>query len=144
MHIVQRLGHGHYELHNFVGRQPRFPQSSCKIGADDELRDDVAGELLGATHVIIRQNVRMNQIDDRASFRQLRLELYRAFHPFPMRRLDRHGSLQLIIVSQVDEAEAALVQNPLNSVATDSLRVLIGVNVINGGFGTLQSALVDS
>ncbi len=80
----------------------------------------------------------MIQIGDRAGFSQVRLGIFRAFHAFPMRHLDHHEPLQLVVVSQVDEAETALAQDPLNTVAADSLGLLIGRNVTYGGFRSVR------
>ena len=41
-----------------------------------------------------------------------------------MRHLDRHEPLQLVVVGQIDEAEAALAQHLLDAVATDPLGML--------------------
>jgi hypothetical protein len=40
-------------------------------------------------------------------------------HPLGVRHLDGHEPLQLLVVGQVDQAEAALTQEPLDAVAAD-------------------------
>ena len=48
-----------------------------------------------------------------------------------MRHLDCHESLQLLVVGEVDEAEAAFAQHFLDPIATDVLR--LGGSGIDGG-----------
>ena len=43
-------------------------------------------------------------------------------HELGVRHLDSDGSLQLVVLGQVDEAEAALAQQLLDPVAADALR----------------------
>ena len=55
-----------------------------------------------------------------------------------MRHLDRHEPLQLVVVGQVDEAEPAFAQDPLDAVAADSLGLLLEGNAINSGFRSVE------
>ena len=51
-----------------------------------------------------------------------------------MRHLDGHGPLQLVVVGQIDEAEAALAQHFLDPVATDPLRDVWQANLHPSGW----------
>jgi hypothetical protein len=50
-----------------------------------------------------------------------------------VRHLDRHVSVQLLIVSQIDKAEAPFAQYLLNAVATDPLGMIDGRIVTRQG-----------
>jgi hypothetical protein len=63
--------------------------------------------------------------------------LFRLVHP----RLVRSRAAQLLVVSEVDEAEAALAQHPLDPVATDPLGLRRGVG--RDGWGDLPPRLVS-
>ena len=63
----------------------------------------------------------MVEVGDGAGFGQVGFGVFGASHQLAVRHLDGHGPLQLVVVGQVDEAEAALAQDSLDPVATDVL-----------------------
>ena len=65
--------------------------------AFDELRDDEAGAVIGAAHIVNGDDVRMLEAGDRASFDQVGFSFLGGYS-MPMRHLDRHEPLQLIVV----------------------------------------------
>ena len=103
-------------------RKPGLLEPRGEVGAVDVLRDDVAGELLGAADIEDRHDVRVIEVGDGAGFGQVGFGGFGAIHELAMRHLDRHEPLQLVVVGEVDEAEAALAQHSLDAVAADVYR----------------------
>ena len=50
--VVQRLGHRRHQFDRFVDRQPGLLEPRGEVGAVDVLRDDEAGEVLGAADIM--------------------------------------------------------------------------------------------
>src|SRR5207248_8177691 len=88
--------------------------------------DDVAGELLGAAHVKHGDDVRVVEASNRARFGQIGFGIGDLGDESGVRHLDGDASLQLVVVGQVDEAEAAPAQNPLDPVAAYLGRAVAG------------------
>ena len=68
----------------------------------------------------------MIEAGDGAGFGQIGFGVFGPGHQLAVRHLDGHETLQLLVVGQVDEAEAAFAQDSLDPVATDSLGLLGG------------------
>ena len=68
---VQCVGHRRHQFHSFIKQQPGVLQRRGEIGAINELRDDEAGELLGASDIMHRHDVRVVEGGDRAGFGQV-------------------------------------------------------------------------
>ena len=90
--------------------------------------------------------MRVIEVGDGAGFGQVGFGIFGSIHQLAMRHLDGHEPLQLVVVGQVDEAEAALAQHLLDPVATDVLRlgggngqggglVIVARLVVAGSFG---------
>ena len=69
--VVQRFGHGRHQFHGFVGTAAGTASAFGKVGAVDVLRDDEAGELLGAADIVDGNDVRMVQVGDGAGLDQI-------------------------------------------------------------------------
>ena len=117
--VVQRLGHRRHQFDRFVERQPGLLEPRGEVGAVDVLRDDEAGALLGAADIVDGNDVRMVEVGDGAGFGQIGFGVFGPGDQLAVRHLDGDEPLQLVVVGQVDEAEAALAQDPLDPVATD-------------------------
>jgi hypothetical protein len=115
--MVKRLGHRRRECHGLVYGQPGLLEPGCETAAVDVLRHDVARELLGAAHVVNRHDIGMVQVGDDARFGEIGFGTAGFGHQMGMRNLDRHRAAQLLVLSQVDEAEAASAQHPFDPVA---------------------------
>ena len=63
--------------------------------------------------------LRVIEVGDGAGFGQVGFGVFGAIHQLAMRHLDGDEPLQLVVVGEVDEAEAALAQDLLDPVATD-------------------------
>ena len=103
----------------FVQRQPGLLEPRGEVGAVDVLRDDEAGELLGAADIEDGNDVRVVEVGDGAGFGQVGFGVFGAGDQLAMRHLDGDRPLQLVVVGQVDQAEAALAQEPFDPIATD-------------------------
>ena len=91
-------------------RQPGLLEPRGEVGAVDVLRDDVAGELLGAADIEDGHDVRVVEVGDGAGFGQVGFGGFGAIDELAMRHLDGDEPLQLVVVGEVDEAEAALAR----------------------------------
>ena len=63
----------------------------------------------------------MIEIGDGAGFGQIGLGIFGLRDQLGVRHLDGDGPVQLLVVGQIDEAEAAFAQHLLDAVATDPL-----------------------
>ena len=61
----------------------------------------------------------MVEVGDGAGFGQVGFGIFGPGDQLAVRHLDGHGAMQLLVVGQVDQAEAALAQQPLHPVAAD-------------------------
>ena len=120
--VVQRLGHRRHQFDRFVDRKPGLLEPRGEVGAVDVFRDDETGELLGAADIEDGNDVRVIEVGDGAGFGQVGFGIFESIHQFAMRHLDGHRALQLVVVGQIDEAEAALAQHSFDPVATDAIR----------------------
>ena len=120
-----------------AGRRPRSPptgrlpdnraalfQPFFEVGPIDKFRDNVTGAVLRAAHIIHRHDAGMVEIGDRPSLGQVRFRIFGLGDQPGVRHLDGDGPVQLLIVSEVDKAEAPLAQHFLDAVATDPLGML--------------------
>src|SRR5690348_13233304 len=72
-----------------------------------------------------RHNVRMVEARNDAGFLEVRLDICWASHPLRVGHLDRNGSVQFVVVGEINPPETALTQNPGDPVTTDPLRELL-------------------
>jgi uncharacterized protein (TIGR03067 family) len=136
--MVQRLGHRRYQFHDFVQRQTGLLEPGEKVGSVDVLRDDEARKLLGTADIVNGNNVRMIEVGDGASLGEIGFGIAGLGDQPGVRHLDGNKTLQLPIVSQVNEAEAALAKSLLHQVATDLLRNCVRIMKIRRGFLTIR------
>ncbi len=101
------------------------------------------GNLVGAADIVDRHDVRVVEVGDGAGFGQIGFGVFGASHQLGVRHLDGDEPLQLVVVGEVDEAEAALAQDFLDAVATDVLR-LRGGNTIDGGLVVAARLVITS
>ena len=64
----------------------------------------------------------MIEVGDGAGFGQVGFGVFESIHQLAMRHLDGHRAVQLVVVGQIDEAEAALAEHTFDPVATDAFR----------------------
>ena len=64
----------------------------------------------------------MIEVGDGAGFGQIGFGVFGPSDQLGVRHLDGDEPLQLVVVGQVDEAEAALAQDSFHPVATDAFR----------------------
>ncbi len=105
--VVQRLGHRRHQFDGFGERQPGVLQPCGKVGPVDVLRDDEARAVGGAAHVIDGNDVRVVEVGDGSRFGQVGFGGFGTIHQLAVRNLDGDEPLQLVVVGEVDEAEAA-------------------------------------
>ena len=120
--VVQGLGHRRHQFGRFPVLQPLLLELRREIGPFDVLRDDEAGTVLRAADIMHRHDAGMVEIGDRAGLGQIRLGIFGLRDQLGVRHLDGDRPVQLLVVGQIDQAEAAFAQDLLDAVATDPLR----------------------
>ena len=129
--VMKCLGHRRHQFDRFVDGKPGLLEPGAEISAVDVLRDDVARTILGAADIEDGNDVRVIEVGDGAGFGQVGFGIFGTIHQLAMRHLDRDETLQLLVVGEIDEAEAAPSQQFLDPVSTDALR-LLDDNFVNG------------
>ena len=127
MGIMQGLGNGGDEFRRLVGRGAVVLDFLGQGAALNEFRDNETREFGRAANVVYPHDVGVIEIGDGAGFDQISLGVFGGGHPMPVRHFDRHGAAQLVVISQINEAEAAFAQQPFDPVATNPLWVWAGV-----------------
>src|SRR5262249_9543541 len=75
-----------------------------------------------AANIMHRDDIGMIQSGDGASLGEVRLSILFAPDQLRMRHFDGHEPAQLLVVREIDDAEAALAKDALDDVAVDPLR----------------------
>jgi hypothetical protein len=119
MSVMQRFGHGRHQSHRFVERQRGLLEPGGEVRAVDVLEDDETRELVGAAHVIDRDDMRVVEAGDGAGLGPIGFGISRQSHQSGVRHLDSDVPVQLVVLGQVDPTEAALAQESLDAVAAD-------------------------
>jgi len=119
--VVQRLGNRRHQCR-------RLPKSRSVVldllgegGALDELRHHEERVLCGAADVEDGHDMGMIEVGDNAGFVQVLLDGFGPTEQVPMRHLDRHEPVQLLIVGQVNQSEAAFTEDFIHPIAADPL-----------------------
>jgi hypothetical protein len=99
---------------------------SREIGPWDVLRDDVTVTVRRAADILRGNDAGMIKVGDGAGFGEIRVGIFRLRDQLGVRHLDGHVPVQLLILSQIDKAEAPVSQDVLDPVATDPLRACSG------------------
>jgi hypothetical protein len=94
----------------------------------DELGDDVTQAILGAAYVVDRDDVGVIQAGQDAGFGEVSLDSFGLRNPMAVRHLNGHLAPQLLIITLINQPEAAFAERPDNSVAaqTNGRRRLLG------------------
>ena len=119
--VVQGIRHGRDQFGSFPVLEPMLLDLRGEIGSLDVFGNDVAGTVLCAADIMHRDDAGMIEIGDRASFGEIRLCIFRLRDQLGVRNLDGNGPVQLLILGQIDKAEAAFAEHLLDAVATDPL-----------------------
>lgn len=88
----------------------RRREACGKVGPVNVLRDDEKWEAVCAAHVMHGNDVGMIEAGDGAGFGQVRFGIFGAIHQLAMRNFDSHKTLQLVVVSEIHDPEAALAR----------------------------------
>ena len=123
--VMQGVGHGRHQQGGVPIIEPLLFQPFREVGPVDKFRDNVAGVVLRAADIMHRDDAGMVEIGDRASLGQIRFRIFGLRDQAGVRHLDGDGPVQLLIVSEIDKAEAPLAQHFLDAVATDPLGMLL-------------------
>jgi hypothetical protein len=129
---VQRPGHHRHQFHGFRHGRPVVLDPLRQRAAFDVLRHDEKGAILGAAHVMHGNDMRVVEAGDGAGFGQVGFGVFGPGNKSGVRHLDGDRPLQLLVVGQVDDTEAASAQDSLHPVAADALRPRSGT-LVNGG-----------
>ena len=121
--VVQRLGDRRHQLGRFPERRPSLAQPLRQIAARHVPGDDVAEPVVRSAHVVHGDDVRVVEPGDGACFGQVRLDVGRAGDALGVGDLDRHRTVEVVVVRQVDPPESPLAQRPDHPVSADGTRV---------------------
>ena len=69
-------------------------------------------------------DIRVIEVGDRAGFGQVGFGVFGTGHQLAVRNFNGDEPLQLLVISQIDEAEATLSEYPFNPIATNDFRRL--------------------
>ena len=117
--VVERLDHQGHDLRRLPEGRPTLLEPLREVAPGDVLGDDVAEAVVGPAHVVDRDDVRMVQPGEGAGLGQVRSDAHLTDDPLRVGHLDRHGAVELVILSQIDLAEATLAQQSDQPVPTD-------------------------
>ena len=70
-----------------------------------------------------RHDVRVFELGEDLRFLEIGFQVLGRGDPLWVRHLDRHGAVELIVMSQIDSTEAALSKQPDHPIATDLSRI---------------------
>jgi hypothetical protein len=100
----------------------RWPFGSSQALRFESQTAEGTGELLGRAHVKDRDNVGVVEIGNSAGFAQVGFGVRGRGDKMGVRNLDGDESLQTVVISEVNEAEASLAQQINDPIATDVRR----------------------
>ena len=139
--VVQRLGHRRCEFRRFRHGGPVRLDALGQGAAVDELRDDEAGVILGAAHVVDGNDVRVVQAGDGAGFGPVGFGVFGPGDEPAVRHFDGHEPLQLLVVGEENPTETALAQDSLDPEAADAPGLLGGDFI--GGIWLVRAGAVE-
>ena len=122
MSILEDVGDNRGKLCRFAMRQPGPLESPGQIGAVDVLGHNEEREFARAAHVVNGNDVGMLETGHRARFGQVQLGLSNERNAVRMRDLHGNRPIELLVASEINDAETPLAQDPFDPISTDPLR----------------------
>jgi hypothetical protein len=110
MRVVQGLGGQADDLRCLRGSRPALPDSVRQVAAFDELGDDVAQAIVGAAEVVHGYDAGVIEAGQDAGLGQVLLRIGSGADPAAVGHLDGHVAAQVVVVTPVDDTEAAFAQ----------------------------------
>jgi hypothetical protein len=107
--VGERLGHGETPEEDVIRRDRIRATVDCEVRFQ-EIQAWQAGENAADCESEMGDDVRVVQLRQDARLRQVTLGVFGTGEAVGARHLDRHGPAQLVVVRQVDPAEAALAE----------------------------------
>ncbi len=123
--VMQGVGYGRRQFRGFPVLRPLLFQPLREVGPIDKFRDNVAGVILRVADIMHRDDAGMVEIGDRASLSQIHFRIFGMRDQAGVRHLDGDGPVQLLVLSEIDKAEAPLAQHFLDAIAADPLGMLL-------------------
>ncbi len=120
--IVQRVGDSGDQLDGFPVLEPVLLDLRGEIGPLDVFRHHVTGAVIRAPGIMHRNDVGMIEIGDGAGFGEIRLGIFGLRDQPGVRHLDGDRPVQLLILRQIDEAEAPFAEQLFDPVTPDPPR----------------------
>ncbi len=108
MSVVQGLGDRRHQIRRLVQGGARSPDPAGQVAPLDVLGYHETPPVVGAPHVVNRDDVGMVEIGEDAGFVQVLLDILGPRDPLLEGHLDGDGSIKLIIKPQEDLTEPAL------------------------------------
>ncbi len=128
---IERVGELDRHLHYGIHVERALAQQGLECQPLDILHGQIRLLVAGLTHVVDHAHVGVIQRRGRPGLGQKTLTQLAIFRPVRPQELQSHLPLQLVVVGEIDQAEAAFSQDFLDAVATDELWQRFG-NGING------------
>ena len=117
--VVESFGQTTNEFGGLNPSQPAFAQAGMERRPIDVLGRDVAVSVVGLACVVYRHDVGMIEAGQHAGFRQIDADLIARTDVAAVGDLDGHVAMQLLIVGEIDRAEAAPSETLDDAVAAD-------------------------
>jgi hypothetical protein len=124
--VVQRLGDRGCQFRGHGRRGPVVADQPGEGAALDEPGHDEAGIFGGAAGVVDGDDVRVVEPGGGAGLGEVDVGVLGAADQPAVRHLDGHAALELVVVGQVDAAEPAFTQQPLDAITADLGRGVAG------------------
>ena len=124
MRVMERLGDGRHQSGRFDEAGPRLLKKPDEVGPLDELRDDEAEAVLGPADVEDGDDVRMTERGERARFREKRLGILGPGDATGERHLDRDRPVEIVVVREVDPAEASFAEDLHDAISADAIGLI--------------------
>jgi hypothetical protein len=124
--MVERLGHARHYLHRLSHAQAALLQAGGQVAALDELGDDVTQAVVAAAEVEDGDDAGVVQRGQDACLGEVGVGVAGGAQAVAVRDLDGNVAAQVLVVTSVDDAKAALAQLRRNPIPTQTSRPFAG------------------
>ena len=139
--VVQCVGNGGNQFRRIPNGRSNLSNPDRQIAPFDELRDHEAETIVGASHVVDRNDVGMIKARNDAGFIQVCLDIFRARDSLGSWDFDRNRAIKIVIESQENLTEPALPKPSEDRVTSDLRRMKKGkqrLGILTGGLHILS------
>lgn len=131
--VVQGFRDRRHQFGRFPVLEPLLLDLRREINTFDVLRDHVAGTVAGtvfrAADIEYGDDVRMIELGDCPRLGQIRFRIFGLGDQLSVWHFDGNQSLQMLIIGEIDKAEAPFAEDFLDAIATGPLGVFSGPSI---------------